>query len=56
MTPARVDVETAGDLTSGMTVADLRPGASPSRPINAKVCTEIRSDAFASFFEERTLK
>lgn len=53
MVPARVDVETAGDLTSGMTVADLRPSATATP--NARVCTGIDADAFAALFAERVL-
>jgi purine nucleosidase len=40
-TPARVDVETTGRLTSGMTVTDFRA----SEP-NAAVATDIHADAF----------
>jgi purine nucleosidase len=40
-TPARVDVETAGRLTSGMTVTDFRTSAP-----NAAVATDIRAGAF----------
>ena len=53
MTPARVDVETAGNLTSGMTVSDLRPSAHVSP--NARVCTHIDVEAFTTLFSERVL-
>ena len=51
--PARVDVETAGDLTTGMTVADLRSNRW-GEP-NARVCTALDVQAFTRFFEERVL-
>ena len=53
MVPARVDVETAGDLTTGMTVADLR-SARWGEP-NARVCTALDVQAFTRLFEERVL-
>ncbi len=53
MVPARVDVETAGDLTTGMTVADLR-SARWGEP-NARVCTALDVQEFARMFEERVL-
>lgn len=53
LVPARVDVETAGDLTTGMTVADLRSrtGGEP----NARVCTALDVPEFTRLFEERVL-
>ena len=51
--PARVDVETAGDLTTGMTVSDLR-SERWGEP-NAKVCTAVDVQAFTRLFEERVL-
>ncbi len=53
LVPARVDVETAGDLTTGMTVADLRSqtGGEP----NARVCTALDVQEFTRLFEERVL-
>ena len=51
--PARVDVETAGDLTSGMTVSDLR-SERWGEP-NARVCTALDVQAFIRLFEERVL-
>ena len=53
LVPARVDVETSGDLTTGMTVADLR-SQSGSEP-NARVCTALDVREFLSLFEERVL-
>ncbi|MEE2991768.1 MAG: nucleoside hydrolase [Gemmatimonadota bacterium] len=53
MAPARVDVETAGDLTSGMTVSDLRPSA--DLPPNARVCMKLDAGAFVTLFSERVL-
>lgn len=55
MVPARVDVETSGDLTLGMTVADLRERK--DRPVpNARVCVDVDATAFITLFEERVLK
>lgn len=51
--PARVDVETAGDLTTGMTVSDLRSDRW-GEP-NARVCTAVDVQAFTTLFEERVL-
>lgn len=51
--PARVDVETAGDLTTGMTVSDLRSDRW-GEP-NARVCTAVNVQAFTRLFEERVL-
>ena len=51
---ASVQVETAGDLTRGMTVADLRserPGPAP----NARVCVGADSEAFLRHFFDRIL-
>lgn len=53
LVPARVDVETAGDLTTGMTVADLR-SQSGSEP-NARVCTALDVREFTTLFAERVL-
>ena len=53
LVPARVDVETSGDLTTGMTVADLR-SQSEGEP-NARVCTALDVREFLSLFEERVL-
>jgi purine nucleosidase/pyrimidine-specific ribonucleoside hydrolase len=52
--PLRVNVETDGRFTRGMTVADFRPPAyrSPSRP-NSEVCLEVDADRFVSRFLER---
>jgi len=41
---AFVDVETSGELTRGMTVADLRPR--PASPPNAEVALEVNADRF----------
>lgn len=53
LSPARVDVETAGDLTTGMTVADLRSQAG-GEP-NARVGTALDVQEFTRMFEERVL-
>ena len=49
---AYVQVETAGDLTNGMTVADLRPERQRSDP-NAHVCVKIAAEALLDTFFER---
>ena len=51
---AYVQVETEGDLTSGMTVADLRRERQISVP-NASVCVQVDADAFLNHFFERVL-
>ena len=51
--PARVDVETSGDLTTGMTVSDLRSDRWGDP--NARVCTAVDVQAFTRLFEERVL-
>ncbi|MCY3714179.1 MAG: nucleoside hydrolase [Gemmatimonadetes bacterium] len=51
--PARVDVETAGDLATGMTVSDLRSDRWGAP--NARVCTAVDVQAFTRLFEERVL-
>jgi inosine-uridine nucleoside N-ribohydrolase len=48
-----VQVETAGDVTLGQTVADLRPGRSPR--VNARVCTGIDAARFLELFLERVM-
>ena len=50
---AYVQVETAGDLTLGQTVADLRPGRSTHT--NARVCTGIDAERFLTLFRNRVL-
>ncbi|MEE2709098.1 MAG: nucleoside hydrolase [Gemmatimonadota bacterium] len=56
MADARINVETAGDLTFGMTVADLRPAFMPPEGSNGRVCTDVDTDAFISLFNERVLQ
>lgn len=51
---AYVQVETEGNLTSGMTVADLRRERQISAP-NASVCVKVDSDAFLNHFFQRVL-
>lgn len=51
--PAFVQVETAGDLTLGQTVADLRPGRCPHP--NARVALAIDVERFLRLFRERVL-
>ncbi|MBI3911334.1 MAG: nucleoside hydrolase [Armatimonadetes bacterium] len=48
--PLRVDVETQGTLTRGMTVADFRPGRGACRPPNADVCLEVNAGEFVRRF------
>lgn len=56
MVDARVDVETSGDLTAGMTMADLRPGRLPPAGANARVCVNVNAEAFLTLFMERVLQ
>lgn len=56
MADARINVETAGDLTFGMTVADLRPAFMPGEGSNGRVCTDVDADVFISLFNERVLQ
>lgn len=49
---AYVQIETEGTLTSGMTVADLRPERQPSNR-NARVCVKVAAEAFLDTFFER---
>ena len=49
---ANVQVETTGNLTNGMTVADLRPERQRSDP-NAQVCIKVAVEAFLDHFFER---
>ena len=49
---AYVQVETEGNLTSGMTVADLRDTV-PDKSHNASVCISVDSDAFLRHFFSR---
>lgn len=49
---AYVQVETEGDLTDGMTVADLRPERQRYEP-NAQVCVKVAAEAFLDGFFKR---
>ena len=51
---ASVQVETECNLTSGMTVADLRRERQISDP-NANICVKVDSDAFLNHFFQRVL-
>ncbi len=51
---AYVQVETEGNLTSGMTVADLRRERQKTIP-NASVCIKVDADAFLDHFFQRVL-
>lgn len=53
LVPAQVDVETAGNLTMGMTVADLRLLSRSTH--NARVCTALDVQDFLTLFTERVL-
>jgi inosine-uridine nucleoside N-ribohydrolase len=49
-----IDVETRGDVTEGMTVADRRPiRASAKKTPNAEVCLDVNASRFLSLFLER---
>lgn len=50
---AHVQVETAGDVALGQTVADLRPGRSTRT--NARVCTGIDVERFLALFRDRVM-
>ncbi len=49
---AYVQVETEGELTNGMTVADLRPERQRHNP-NAQVCVKVDAETFLDNFFER---
>ena len=51
---AYVQVETEGNLTSGMTVADLRGVRSISKP-NAQICLKVHAESFLKLFFQRIL-
>ena len=49
-----IDVETRGDVTEGMTVADRRPiRVSAKKTPNAEVCLDVNASRFLSLFMER---
>lgn len=50
---ALVQIETAGDVTLGQSVADLRPGKSDRT--NARVCLAMDTEGFLALFRERVL-
>jgi len=50
---AFVQVETKGEFTAGMTIADLRGRPKPSP--NARVCVAVKAKAFLEFFWERMI-
>ncbi|MBW2122049.1 MAG: nucleoside hydrolase, partial [Deltaproteobacteria bacterium] len=53
-TPLPVQIETRGEVTEGMTVADRRPvRADLKKRPNAEVCLDVDSSRFLSFFLER---
>ncbi len=49
-TSAHVDVETMGELTRGMTVADWRPN--PSGAPNAEIALQVDADRFLSDYAQ----
>lgn len=51
----RVEVETMGDLTTGMTLADLRAGKVSPDNSNAHVCINVDSRRFLELFISRVL-
>jgi purine nucleosidase/pyrimidine-specific ribonucleoside hydrolase len=51
-----VDIETRGELTEGMTLADRRPiHPSLKEPLTADVCTNVDAPRFIDFFLKRLL-
>jgi purine nucleosidase len=51
-----VDIETRGDLTEGMTVADRRLiHTSLKKPSNADICLKVNAPKFIDFFLKRLL-
>jgi inosine-uridine nucleoside N-ribohydrolase len=50
--PLYVQVETRGEITAGMTVADRRPFRAEGRP-NVEVALEVEADRFLTLFMER---
>jgi len=53
-TPLHVDVETHGDITKGMTLADLRPIRDDlKQPPNLHVALEVDVERFLTFFQDR---
>ena len=51
-----VDIETRGDITEGMTVADRRAmHASAKKPPTADVCIQVDAPRFIAFFLKRLL-
>lgn len=49
---AYVQVETEGDLTNGMTVADLREAPQPQQ-LKTRVCVKVEAETFLTLFFER---
>lgn len=52
---AHVQIETEGNLTNGMTIADLRPERRHPDP-NAQVCIKVAAEAFLDHFFQRLRK
>jgi purine nucleosidase/pyrimidine-specific ribonucleoside hydrolase len=50
MLPMHINIETAGELTRGMVVAERRPWA--QKPANADVCADIDADRFLERFAD----
>jgi purine nucleosidase/pyrimidine-specific ribonucleoside hydrolase len=54
--PMHVEIETEGELTEGMTVADIRRLKPEHKKFpNANVCVEVDDERFLGFFMERLL-
>lgn len=51
----RVDVETKGELTLGMTVVDRRNHRKEEAPANVDICVAVDSERFLEMFMERTV-
>lgn len=51
--PMSVDIETKGDLTRGMVVAERRPWV--QNAANVDVCTNVDGNRFLNLFSERVI-
>jgi purine nucleosidase len=51
--PMRLDIETAGELTRGMVVAERRPWI--QEPANVNVCLNVDADRFIDLFSQRVM-
>lgn len=51
-----VQVETKGEITTGMTVCDMRPNRASTHVPNARICTEVDPERFLGMFLSRVLQ